>query len=173
MSSDSLFKFARIAGVASLVAVAGLLSACQVKPLYAVSTGVTQKLSQVSFSETGSRVGQEVRNQLIFIAGRGAGETKTPRYTVDLSVSSSIGGVLYLPSSDTSAAGRTTVTASFVLKEKDTGKVLKSSTRAVTSLIDFPTQEFAKYRAILNSEDRAAREVAEMVAADIAAALSR
>jgi len=156
-----------------MVAVAGLLSACQVKPLYAVSTGVTQKLSQVSFSDTGSRVGQEVRNQLIFIAGRGAGETKTPKYTADLSVTSGTTGVLYLPSSDTSGAGRTTVTVSFTLKDSATGKVLKSGSRAVTSLVDFPTQEFAKYRAILNSEDRAAREVAEMVAADIAAALSR
>ncbi|MGG6894664.1 hypothetical protein [Rhizobium sp. BR 315] len=173
MSSDSLFKFARIAGVASLAAVAGLLSSCQVKPLYAISTGVTQKLSEVSFSDAGSRVGQEVRNQLIFIAGRGGGETKTPRYTVDLSAGSSVAGVLYLPSSDTSGAGRTTVTASFVLKEAGTGKVLKSGSRSVTSLIDFPTQEFGKYRAILNSEDRAAREVAQMVAADIAAALSR
>jgi len=156
-----------------MVAVAGLLSACQIKPLYAVNTGVTQKLSQVSFSEAGGRVGQEVRNQLIFIAGRGAGETKTPKYTVDLSVSTGTGGVLYLPSSDTSGAGRTTVTVSFTLKDAITGKVLKSGSRAVTSLVDFPTQEFAKHRAVLNSEDRAAREVAEMVAADIAAALSR
>ncbi|MFS8047161.1 hypothetical protein [Rhizobium sp. BR 314] len=173
MSSDSLFKFARIAGVASLVAVAGLLSACQVKPLYAVSTGVTQKLSQVSFSDTDSRVGQEVRNQLIFIAGRGAGETKTPRYIVDLSVRMSTSGVIYLPSSDTSGAARTTVLASFTLKEVGTGRVLKSGSRSVNSLVDLQSTEFGKSRAILNSEDRAAREVAEMVAADIAAALSR
>ena len=173
MSSDDLFKFARVAGVASLMAVAGLLSSCQVKPLYALSTGVTQKLSEVSFSDANSRVGLQVRNQLIFIAGRGAGETKTPKYTVDLSVSSATGGVLYLPSSGTSSAGRTIVTASFTLKDADTGKVVKSSSRAVTSLVDFPTQEFAKQRAIRDSEDRAAREVAEMVAADIAAALSR
>ncbi|NLS01189.1 hypothetical protein HGP17_30525 [Rhizobium sp. P38BS-XIX] len=173
MSSDRLFKFTRIAAVTSLVAVAGLLSACQVRPLYAVSTGVTQKLSEVSFSDVGTRVSQEVRNQLVFIAGRGAGETKTPKYNVDLNVSSGTGGVLYLPSSDTSGAGRTTVNASFTLKEISTGKVIKSGSRSVTSLVDFPTQEFAKLRAIRDSEDRAAREVAEMVAADIAAALSR
>ncbi|TXI02124.1 MAG: hypothetical protein E6Q76_16010 [Rhizobium sp.] len=173
MSSDSLFKFARIAGVASVVAVAGLLSACQVRPLYAVSTGVTQKLAEVSFSDVNTRVGQEVRNQLIFIAGRGAGETKTPKYNVDLSVASGTGSVLYLPSSDTSGAGRTSVTAAFTLKDALTGKVLKSGSRTVVSLVDFPTQEFAKQRAIRDSEDRAAREVSEMIAADIAAALSR
>ena len=173
MSSDNLFKFARVAGVASLMAVAGLLSSCQVKPLYAVSTGVTQKLSEVSFSDATTRVGLQVRNQLIFIAGRGAGETRTPKYTVDLGVSSGTGGVIYLPSSDTSGAGRTTVTVSFTLKDASNGKVVKSGSRSVTSLVDFPSQEFAKQRAIRDSEDRAAREVAEMVAADIAAALSR
>lgn len=173
MSSDNLFKFARIAGVASLLAAAGVLSSCQVKPLYALSTGVTQKLSEVSFSDATSRIAQEVRNQLIFIAGRGAGETKTPKYTADLSVTSATGGVLYLPSSDTSGAGRTTVTVSFTLKDASSGKVVKSGSRTVTSLVDFPTQEFAKQRAVRDSEDRAAREVAEMVAADIAAALSR
>ncbi|MBB3611532.1 LPS assembly lipoprotein LptE [Rhizobium sp. BK602] len=173
MSSDKLFKLARLAGVASLIAAAGLLSSCQVRPLYAESTGVTQKLADVSFSDANSRVGQQVRNQLIFIAGRGAGETKNPKYTVDLSVSSGTGGVLYLPSSDTSGAGRTTVTASFTLKNVSDGKVLKSGSRSVTSLVDFPTQEFAKARAIRDSEDRAAREVAELVGADIAAALSR
>lgn len=173
MSSDRLLKFTRVAAVTSLVAVAGLLSACQVRPLYAVSTGVTQKLSEVSFSDVNTRVGQQVRNQLVFIAGRGAGETKTPKYTVDLSVGSGTGGVLYLPSSDTSGAGRTSVTASFTLKDATDGKVIKSGSRTVVSLVDFPTQEFAKLRAIRDSEDRAAREVAEMVAADIAAALSR
>ncbi|MDL2406458.1 LPS assembly lipoprotein LptE [Rhizobium calliandrae] len=173
MSSDNLFKLARAAGVASMIGVAGLLSSCQVRPLYAENTGVTQKLADVSFSDAGTRVGQVVRNQLIFIAGRGAGEAKTPKYTVDLSVSSGTGGVIYLPSSDTSGAGRTTVTASFTLKNAGDGKVLKSGNRSVTSLVDFPTQEFAKARAIRDSEDRAAREVAELVGADIAAALSR
>ncbi|MDE1994818.1 MAG: hypothetical protein KGI75_20110, partial [Rhizobiaceae bacterium] len=105
--------------------------------------------------------------------GRGAGEPAKPLYNVDLSVSSGTGGVIYLPSSATSAAGRTTVTVVFTLKNAADGKVLKSGTRSVTSLVDFPTQEFAKQRAIRDSEDRAAREVAELVGADISAALSR
>ena len=173
MSSDSLLKLVRIAGAASLLSVAVLLSSCQVRPLYAENTGVVQKLSNVSFSDANSRVGQVVRNQLIFIAGRGAGEAAHPQYTVDLTVTSVTAGVLYLPSSDTSAAGRTTVTASFILKNVADGKVVKAGSRAVTSLVDFPTQEFAKVRAIRDSEDRAAHEVAELVGADIAAALSR
>jgi LPS-assembly lipoprotein len=173
LSSDRFFKLARIAGVASVIAVAGLLSSCQVRPLYAESTGVNEKLADVTFSDATTRVGQEVRNQLIFIAGRGAGETKTPKYTVDLSVNASTAGVLYLPSSATSAAGRTTVLVVYTLKNIADGKVIKTGNRSVTSLVDFPVQEFAKQRAIRDSEDRAAREVSELVGADIAAALSR
>lgn len=173
MSFDVLVRAARIAGVAAVVGLSGLLASCQVRPLYAESTGAIQKLANVSFSDVGSRVGLEVRNQLIFIAGRGAGEPVKPEYDVTLNVGSSTVGVLYLATSDTSQAGRTTVTVSYALKRISDGKVLRAGSRAATSLIDFPTQEFAKARAIRDSEDRAAREVAEMVGADISSALAR
>lgn len=173
MSSDIVLKLARAAGVVSLIAVGSLLASCQVRPLYAESTGVTQKLASVSFSDVNTRVGLEVRNQLVFIAGRGAGEPVKPEYNVTLNVSAGTGGVIYLPSSDTSAAARTTVTVSYVLKRTSDGKVLKAGSRAAVSLLDLPNQEFAKKRAIIDSENRAAHEVAEMVGADIAAALGR
>jgi LPS-assembly lipoprotein len=149
------------------------VASCQVRPLYAVNSGVTPKLASVSFSPATTRVGQEVRNQLIFIAGRGAGEPVKPDYNVTLTVTAGTSGVLYLASSDTSQAGRTVVTAAFVLKNASDGKVLKAGSRSATALVDFPTQEFAKQRAIRDSEDRAAREAAELVGADLSAALSR
>jgi LPS-assembly lipoprotein len=173
LSSDFIRKLAGIAGVVSLVAVGGILSSCQVRPLYAESTGVTQKLATVSFSDVGSRVGLQVRNKLVFIANHGGGEPVNPQYTVTLSVSSGTSGVIYLPSSSTSAAARTTVTVSYVLKRISDGKVLKAGSRAVTSLLDQPTQEFGKIRADIDGENRAADQAAEMVAADIAATLSR
>jgi len=173
LSSDFISSLARVASVVALVAVPLALSSCQVRPLYAEKTGVTPKLASVSFSPATTRVGQQVRNQLIFIAGHGAGEPAKPEYNVTLTVSSGTSGVLYLASSDTSQAGRTTVTAAFVLKNASDGKVLKAGSRSTVALVDFPTQEFAKQRAIRDSEDRAARETAELVGADISAALSR
>lgn len=173
MSSDFVSKLARAAAVVSIVALGGVLSSCQVRPLYAESTGVTQKLASVSFSDVQSRVGLEVRNRLIFIANHGGGEVKTPEYMAKLTVSSSIGGVIYLPSSSTSAAARTTVTVSYVLTRISDGKVLKAGSRAAVALLDQPTQEFGKIRADIDSENRAAAEAAEMVAADLAATLSR
>jgi LPS-assembly lipoprotein len=173
LSSDFIVKLARIAGVVSLVAAGGMLSSCQVRPLYAESTGVTQKLAAVSFTDVASRVGLEVRNRLVFIANHGGGEPVKPEYTAALTVTSGTGGVIYLPSSSTSAAARTTVTVSYVLKRDSDGKVIKAGSRSAVALLDQPTQEFSKIRADIDSENRAAAEVAEMVAADIAAALSR
>ncbi len=126
------------------------------------------------FPDAGTRVGQAVRNQLIFIAGRGAGETKTPKYTVDLSVSSGTTGVLYLPSSDTSAAGRTTVTRIVHAEERQRrqgSEIRQSRSHIAGGLPDPGICQAHGLFAIL--EDRAAREVAELVGADIAAALSR
>ena len=173
MSSDFILKLARVAGIAALVVSPVLLSSCQMRPLYAEGSGVTEKMASLSFSPANSRVGQEVRNSLIFIAGHGAGEPANPQYDVTLTVTSASTGVLYLASSDTSQAGRTTVTASFVIKHISDGKVVKAGSRSMVALVDFPTQEFAKQRALRDSEDRAAREVAQLVGADIAAALSR
>lgn len=179
MSSDIISKLARVACAVSILAAPVLLSSCQVRPLYAESTGVTAKLATVGFSDaiapdaSQRRVGQEVRNQLIFIASHGAGEVANPQYMVTLNVNSGTGGVLYLATSDTSQAGRTTVTVSYVIKRISDGKAIKAGSRSMVALVDFPTQEFAKQRAIRDSEDRAAHEVAQLVGADIAAALSK
>ena len=179
MSSDFMSKFARLTCAVTMIAVPALLSSCQVRPLYAENTGATAKMATVGFSDAVAadasqrRVGQEVRNQLIFIAGHGAGEPANPQYMVSLNVSSGTGGVLYLASSDTSQAGRTTVSTSYVITRVSDNKVIKAGNRSMVSLVDFPTQEFAKQRAIRDSEDRAAREVAQFVGADIAAALSK
>lgn len=173
MSSDFARKLARRAGIVTILASTAFLSACQVRPLYSESTGVTQKLGAVGFSEADTRVGQVVRNQLIFMASRGAGEVEKPDYMVDLRVSSAVADTLLVQSSDTSRAGRATVTVSYTLRSTKDNKVIKAGSRFATSLVDFPDQEFAKQRAIIDAENRAADQAAEFVGADLAAALSR
>jgi LPS-assembly lipoprotein len=179
LSSDTMSKLSGLAVLAAVLVAPALLSSCQVRPLYAESTGASEKMATVGFSDAKAatpselRVGQEVRNDLIFIASRGAGEAASPQYTVDLNVSAGTTGVLYLASSDTSQAGRTTVSTSYVLKRVSDGKVIKAGNRSMVALVDFPTQEFAKQRAIRDAENRAAHEVAQLVGADLAAALAR
>ncbi|WP_038692098.1 MULTISPECIES: LPS assembly lipoprotein LptE [Rhizobium] len=173
MSSDITRKLARNAGIAMILAASALLSACQVRPLYSESSGVTEKLSSVGFSEASGRVGQQVRNRLIFLASRGAGEAANPQYHVELRTTSSVADTLLRQSGDTSRAGRVTVTVTYTLSAVADGRVIKAGSRQATALVDFSEQEFAKQRAIRDAENRAADQTAEFVGADLAAALSR
>ncbi len=45
--------------------------------------------------------------------------------------------------------------------------------RQVVALVDFPVQEFAKLRAVRDAENRASREMAELICADLSAALAK
>ena len=92
---------------------------------------------------------------------------------VALQVSSYVADTLLVQSSDTSRAGRVNVSVSFILRTTKDNQVIKAGRRDATSLVDFPRQEFAKQRAILDAENRAANQAAEFVGADLAAALSR
>ncbi len=173
MSSDFASKLGRRAAVGIIIASAALLSSCQVRPLYSESSGVTAKLSSVGFSEATSRVEQEVRNRLIFIAGRGAGEAENPEYEAEIHVRSSVTDTLLVQSSDTARAGRVTVSVDYTLRSTKDSQVIKAGNRYATALLDYPGQEFAKQRAVRDAENRAAREAAEFVGLDIAAALGR
>ncbi|MBB4442815.1 MULTISPECIES: LPS assembly lipoprotein LptE [Rhizobium] len=173
MSSDIACKLARNAGIAMILASAAFLSACQVRPLYSESSGVVEKLSSVGFSPASSRVEQQVRNRLIFLASRGAGEAVNPQYQVEIRATTSVADTLLTDSTDTSRAGRVTVSVTYTLRSATDNHVIKAGSRATTALVDFSEQEFAKQRAIRDAENRAADQVAEFVGADIAAALSR
>ncbi|OWV71304.1 hypothetical protein ATY77_12270 [Rhizobium sp. R634] len=173
MSSDIACKLARNAGIAMILAASAFLSACQVRPLYSEQSGVVEKLSSVGFSEAGSRVEQQVRNRLIFLASRGAGEAVNPQYEVEMHATSAVADTLLVESSDTSRAGRVTVNVTYTLRATSDNHVIKAGSRQATALVDFSEQEFAKQRAIRDAENRAADQAAEFVGADIAAALSR
>ncbi|TDK30368.1 hypothetical protein E2F50_21290 [Rhizobium deserti] len=177
MSLDrSLRLIAMAAGVITLT----LLSACQVRPLYSESGGVGQRLSSVEFSDPRNRIEQVVRNHLVFLASGGAGENPRPEYEVKLSAKSTASSILDITSDDdtvtvtnTPIAGRVEVQVTYTLSRVRDGQVLKSATREVVSQIDVSGQTFAKLRAIRDAENRASREAAEFIRAEIAIALSR
>jgi LPS-assembly lipoprotein len=146
-----------------------------VKPLY--SEGPQGKpakaLASIEISDADDRVEQEVRNALIFLTSGGAGEPARPEYKMALNVTSEVMGVLYDQESDTAGAGRVVVRADYNLTRADSGETVRSGNRSAVALVDFPEQEFAKVRATRDAQNRAARELAEIIRADIAAALGR
>ncbi|MCC0037198.1 MAG: hypothetical protein H6887_18285 [Hoeflea sp.] len=145
----------------------GLLAGCQAQPLYGSMGGNTQS---ISVSEADSRVEQVVRNELVLGFG---GEQQNGAYQLNLNVSSSLSGLLPGGLDNEFSAARTTVTATYVLKSASTGETIKSGSRFVDAQLDLPSQNFAQERAKLEAENRAARQVAALVRADVAAALAR
>ncbi|PDT45880.1 LPS assembly lipoprotein LptE [Sinorhizobium fredii] len=157
-----------LAGTLLLTALAG----CQVRPLY--SDGATSAaLGSIEIAEADDRVEQEVRNALIFLASGGQGEPVNPQYHLALNVTHRTMGVLYDDAEDRAAAGRIVVKADYNLTRTATGETVKAGYRSAVALADFPEQEFAKVRAVRDAENRAAKELAELIRADIAAALGR
>ena len=150
-----------------------LASSCQVRPLYATDKQAETALKAVMFSEAETRVELELRNQLIFMTSGGAGEPAKPEYDVQIKLVERNVGVLLDTSTDLPGAGRIILKADFTLKRTSTGEILKTGHRSSVALVDFPNQEYAKIRATKDAEDRAARELAELIHADLASWLGR
>lgn len=169
--SEKAQRYAQVLALGMLAVLGG----CQVKPLY--SDGPQGKpaaaLASIEISDADDRVEQEVRNALIFLTSGGAGEPKNPQYKLALNVTSQVTGVLYEQESDTAGAGRIVVKADYNLTRADTGETVRSGNRSAVALVDFPDQEFAKVRATRDGEKRASKELAEIIRADLAAALGR
>ncbi|MCJ8508457.1 LPS assembly lipoprotein LptE [Rhizobium lemnae] len=155
------------------IAIVAALAGCQARPLYSSAGGVPVKMAAIKINPLGDRVGQEVRNRLVFLTGGGAGEPTLAEYQLQLSVTSTRANILDDEIAAAVLPGRVTVSATYALTRIKDGQVLKSATRSSTALLDLSNQEFAKLRAYRDAENRAANEVAEFVRADLAMALSK
>lgn len=169
------------AAILSILMVLPLAAACTVKPLYSNPASgkpqgeVTADLSLIGIKPVSTRYAQQVRNNLIFLFGRGAGQPAMPAYTLTLNITSvhQTGAVVQRGQDNEPTAGTVTMTASYSLTAAGSGEVIATGRKQITSQYDVPQQEFAAYRARLNAEDRAARELAELLNLAIAQDLSK
>ncbi len=169
--------------LAGLVGSLALVSACTVRPLYSnapVSTGSTVSanadLASIAVKPARTRTAQQVRNNLVFGFGRGAGEPASPAYSLDLSVAEAVESSALVQvgtDEDEPTAGSVTLTGNYTLSDAKTGVVIAAGKRSITSSFDRPRQEFASYRAQIDAENRAARELAEALQLSIAQDLAR
>ncbi|WP_095204828.1 LPS assembly lipoprotein LptE [Mesorhizobium carmichaelinearum] len=176
-----LRRLLRRVALAGLVGSLALVSACTVRPLYSnapLSTGSTAntELASIAIKPVKTRYAQQVRNNLIFGFGRGAGEPASPLYSLDLTVTEAVDSAALVQvgtDEDEPTAGSVTLNASYTLTDMKTGAVITVGKRAITSSFDRPRQEFASYRAQIDAENRAARELAEALQLSIAQDLVR
>ncbi|NUS18834.1 MAG: hypothetical protein HOQ25_03470 [Mesorhizobium sp.] len=168
--------------VCSVVAALALVSACTVRPLYSsqpLSLGSqlspSAELASIAIKPVSTRYAQQVRNNLIFAFGQGSGEPASPAYTLDLGVTELVESAAIVQvqtEEDEPTAGTVTLTANYVLRDT-TGAVVAVGKRSIPSSFDRPLQEYGAYRAQIDAENRAARELADMLRLAIAQDLAK
>jgi LPS-assembly lipoprotein len=170
-----LFAFAIVVGLAAAA------SACTVRPLYmkqdpasaGASAGTAAELASIAVKPVTKREAQLVRNELVFLLGGGAGEATNSRYTLDLNVSSQRMSSATAPAStrddvNVPTAAILTLTARYTLTDVTSNKVVGKGSRNISSSIDVPRQQYAALRAENDAQQRAARELAQLLRLAIA-----
>ncbi len=165
-------RFVRPAVAIGLLAALAVFPACTVRPLYssapATSGGtatMAEELTSIAIKPVTTREAQQVRNHLMFLFYGGAAAPASPAYTLALAVSAKVevAASVQLTTEDEEPSAATVVMiARYDLLGTD-GTSVASGRRQISSSYDIPRQEFAALRARRDAEDRAARELAELV----------
>ena len=180
MSSPSRSRPALV--FAAFTALAVSVSACTVQPLYrneslvsGAVAGTQADLASISIKPVRQRYEQQVRNQLIFLFNHGANQPTVSRYTLALSIAAynEAGAVVQVAEENEPTAGTVTLAANYVLSDTASGTMVAKGYRQISSAYDIPRQEFAAIRAERDAQDRAARELAELLRLSIAQDLKK
>jgi LPS-assembly lipoprotein len=156
------------------------LPGCTVRPLYSSAPLATSglpaaaDLSSIAIKPPVTRYGQEVRNHLIFLLSGGKGEPAEPLYSLALTVSAveESAASIQVATENQPTAATMTMIGSFTLTNME-GEVIGKGSQRIMSSYDLPQQEFAALRAKRDAENRAARELAELLRLVIAQELAK
>jgi LPS-assembly lipoprotein len=147
----------------ALALLGSLLAGCTVQPVYGSrpdGSAVGRSLAGIAIDPVDSRVGQEVRNKLIFYMTGGAGEPSNPQYRMKLRVTSSETR-LGISRTGSAPVRSLTVTASYTLTRVGSEEILVRETARGTASYDRSNQNYANIRAQLDAENRAAAQAAD------------
>lgn len=161
-----------------LLAAAGFLAACQVRPVYApagsaVAGGnpaMVSELASIAIKGQTERVAQALINELIFQL-RGGGALVEPKYRLDLILTTRVSDLAIRAREDIPVAKLVSLTATYTLTEVATRRVVTSDNVYATSSFDVSSQRYANVRAQQDAEDRAARAAAADIRLRLASAL--
>jgi LPS-assembly lipoprotein len=158
----------------SVVLLGPVLSACGMQPLYgsaAVTGGVAEQLAAIDIQSIPGRVGQVVRNELVFKT-TGGGEAADSLYRLDIALRESAQSTLVEIDGD--AKGLVfALNADFKLVRKDDNSVVMTGRAQSRAAYQKVESIFANIRARRDAEDRAAKMIADSIRTRIAAHLSQ
>jgi len=160
--------------LAALALLALGLAGCGLQPLYGSTAGgsrLAAVMSSVEVAPVPGRVGQRVRNELIFENTGGSGSAPQTNYKLDIVIKENITNELVKISGDAKAQVYE-LDATFKLIGKDGKVVLEGKATSRAAYERFETI-FSNVRARQDAENRAARTVAESIKVRIAAYLSQ
>jgi LPS-assembly lipoprotein len=166
-------KAGRLILLAAVAAAA--LAACTVQPLYAptvAGTSVATSLGDITIDPVDDRLGQEVRNKLIFQLNGGKGQPASANYRMVLAVSSTTSALGVTPIA-TAPAYSITVAATYEVRSIADDKIVLRSTSRQSASYDTKNQLYANERAVLDAENRAAALVANDIRIRLAAAAAK
>ncbi|MEO1281877.1 MAG: hypothetical protein AAFV69_09090 [Pseudomonadota bacterium] len=149
-------------------AIAGLLAGALVlgmagcgtsgfKPLYATGSGVSERLAQVKVAPIPGRVGQQIRNELIYQT-TGGDRPATPAYRLEVAIRQSLQTSLVDETGD-SAGQSFMLNASFRLIDIKSQEVILTGKSYGRAPFERFNSVFANTRAKRDAENRAAKTV--------------
>jgi LPS-assembly lipoprotein len=165
-----------VRGLSLLLAAAPALAACGnggIRPLYGATpsgAGLQERLAQVDVATIPGRVGQRIRNDLIFLS-TGGGQPLPPTHRLEVTIRESV--ITTLVRIDGDSLGQIyAVEASFqLISIKDKKVVLKGTSHARAGFERFQAI-YSNVRARDDAENRAARTVADDLKTRVATYLS-
>ena len=165
-----------VIGVASLLAIAPLLSGCGdggFRPMYASignDESLVDKLASVDVAPIGGKTGQRIRNELVF-QNTGGGVAKEPLYRLSIIVTESVGATLVKTTGD-AASSVYSLDAKFTLIDIKSKKVLLEGESHARASFDRFRSIYSNVRASDDAANRASKTMADELKIRIAAFLS-
>jgi len=164
--------------IKAVIAVAGLvglmaLGGCGWQPLYGATASGAQLedvMRTVEVATIPGRVGQRVRNELIFKT-TGGGESAVPKFRLDIALRESVLNTLVTETGDPKGQIYQLYTQ-FKLVRLDNNETVLEGNNNARAAYDKADSVFADIRAKRDAEDRAARTIAEAIRTRMAAYFS-
>ena len=153
-----------------------VLAACSdggIRPLYGsvgIGANVGEKLAQVQVAPVPGRVGQRIRNELIF-QSTGGGQAVPPQYRLDIAIRESVTSTLVQTNGE-SLGQLYTIDASFQLVRLSDNSVALTGISYGRAGFERFESIFSNVRARQNAEDRAAKTVGDELKSRLTAYLS-
>lgn len=156
-----------------LLATAALMSGCGFQPLYGPTASGAQLedvMRTVDISPVPGRVGQQVRNELIFKT-TGGGVAGDSQYRLDIAIRESVVNLLVEGTGDTEGQVYQ-IYSEFKLVRVEDNEVVLSGHSNARAAYDKVGSVFADIRARRDAENRAAKTIAETIRTRLASYLS-